>query len=75
MGRRTVVKTLEERKSLMMQLGDVNIALPGSYGTLEEVATALAARVYYDGNIMGFLNVNQFYDNLVEFLELVVKEV
>lgn len=65
-----VVETMAERKTMMIGLGDVFVALPGGVGTLEEISEILT-RVRLD---MGphecfFLNVDGFYNPLIALLE------
>ena len=65
-----VVETMAERKTMMIGLGDVFVALPGGVGTLEEISEILT-RVRLD---MGphecfMLNIDGFYDPLIAFLE------
>ncbi len=68
-----VVETMAERKTMMIGLGDVFVALPGGVGTLEEISEILT-RVRLD---MGphecfFLNVDGFYDPLIQMLESMI---
>ena len=67
-------ETLAERKAKMLELADAVIALPGSFGTWDELFDALAISkmnsLFHDGPMpIGLLNVNGFYDKLVEFIE------
>ena len=39
----TIVKTMAERKTAMLEQGELFIALPGGLGTLEEISEAIAA--------------------------------
>ena len=67
------VHSLAERKDEMRYLVDVLVALPGGMGTLDELFDSLALRkVPYGGHKkpIGILNVNGYYDNLLEFLEV-----
>ena len=68
-----VVETMAERKTMMIGLGDVFVALPGGVGTLEEISEILT-RVRLD---MGphecfFLNVDGFYDPLIQMLKSMI---
>ena len=38
----TIVETMAERKTAMLEQGDLFIALPGGLGTLEEISEAIA---------------------------------
>lgn len=66
------VHSLAERKDEMRRLADAVVALPGGLGTLDELFDSLALRrVKYGGHKkpVGLLNVNGYYDKLLEFLE------
>jgi len=65
-----VVDSMHARKTIMAALADVFIALPGGFGTLEEVfeATTWAQLGYHDKPV-GLLNVNGYYSPLVAFLD------
>lgn len=65
-----VTETLRERKAIMFERSDVFVALPGGFGTLEEVVETLTLRQlrYHDKPIM-FLNTAGFYDPLLAFFE------
>jgi uncharacterized protein (TIGR00730 family) len=64
-----VVETMHERKALMTDLSDGFIALPGGYGTLDELFESLTwLQLAYHVKPIGLLNVNGFYDGLIQFL-------
>ena len=70
-----VVKDMHERKAMMADLSDGFIAMPGGIGTLEELFEMLTwAQLGFHGKPIGVLNVNRFYDGLVDLLEHIVKE-
>ena len=70
-----VVKTMHERKQMMMDLSDGFIALPGGYGTLEELFEVVTwAQLNYHRNPVGLLNVAGFYDSLIAFVQHAVDE-
>ena len=65
-----VVDSLHERKSRMLALGDGLMALPGGFGTLEELFEALAwCQLKFHQKPCGVLNVNGYYDGLMSFLD------
>ena len=65
-----VVETMHERKALMTQLSDGFIALPGGYGTLDELFEALTwQQLAYHLLPVGMLNVSGYFDHLVQFLD------
>lgn len=64
-----VVGTMHERKALMTELCDGFIALPGGYGTLDELFEALTwQQLAYHLLPVGIFNVSGFFDHLVQFL-------
>jgi len=64
-----VVETMHERKALMTDLSDGFIALPGGYGTLDELFESLTwLQLGYHGKPIGLLNVGGFFDGLITFL-------
>ncbi|GAA4449195.1 TIGR00730 family Rossman fold protein [Nibrella saemangeumensis] len=69
------VETMHERKFKMVQLSKGVIALPGGYGTLDELFEILAWRQLklYQGPI-AVLNVNGFYDLMLKQLDRMVEE-
>ncbi len=60
-----VVKTMSARRTRMLELGDVFIAMPGGIGTLEEITEVLSLRkLHRIQNRAIFYNINGFYDSL-----------
>lgn len=65
-----VVETMHERKALMTQLSDGFIAIPGGYGTLDELFEALTwQQLSYHRLPVAVLNVSGYYDHLLKFLD------
>jgi hypothetical protein len=65
-----VVANMHERKALMTELSGGFIALPGGYGTLDELFEALTwLQLGYHRKPVGLLNVDGFFDHLVSFLD------
>jgi uncharacterized protein (TIGR00730 family) len=64
-----ITKDMHERKMKMADLADAFIALPGGWGTLEEIfeATTWTQLRYHDKPI-GLLNAHAYYDHLIAFL-------
>ncbi len=69
------VDSMRERKRKMIELADAFVALPGGYGTLDEVIEVLTlSQLGALKTPCGFLNVKNFYDKFFDFLEHSVKE-
>ena len=65
-----VVDSMHTRKALMAELSDAFIALPGGYGTFEELFEVITwAQLGIHTKPLAFLNVAGFYDGLFGFLE------
>jgi len=63
-------ETMHERKAQMSQLSEGCIALPGGYGTLEELFELLTdAQLAKYSYPIGLLNVEGYYDKLLAFLD------
>jgi uncharacterized protein (TIGR00730 family) len=70
-----VVQTMHERKELMASLSDAFIALPGGFGTFEEIFEMMTwTQLKLHTKLCGFLNVNNYYTPLIAFLDNAVKE-
>lgn len=70
-----VVGSMHERKALMAELADAFIALPGGFGTLEELFEVLTwSQLGLHRKPHGLLNVEGFYDRLLSFLDHGVAE-
>jgi len=70
-----VVDSMHERKAMMAELSDGFIALPGGWGTLEEIFEALTwAQLGLHHKPCGLLNVAGYYDHLDAFLEHAVQQ-
>jgi hypothetical protein len=70
-----VVDTMHERKRLMAERADAFLALPGGIGTLEELFEVWTWRqLGYHDKPIGLLNVDHYYDALLEFLGTSVRQ-
>jgi uncharacterized protein (TIGR00730 family) len=64
-----VVQTMHERKQLMAERADAFIALPGGIGTLEEIYEVWSwQQLGYHDKPVGLLNVDGYYDALLDFM-------
>jgi len=65
-----VVASMHERKAMMAELADGFVALPGGWGTLEEIFEILTwAQLGFHEKPCALLNIEGYYDNLMRFLE------
>ena len=70
-----VVSSMHERKARMAELSDGFIALPGGWGTFEELFEMLTwAQLGFHQKPCGILNVASYYDELYQFLEKAIRE-
>lgn len=64
------VDTMHERRNLMIELSDGFIAMPGGYGTLDEIGEVLMLTILGNRKFpVGFLNVDGFYDPMIAMLD------
>lgn len=70
-----VTADMHERKRMLAELSLGVIALPGGVGTLEEITEMMTARKLglYQGKVV-ILNINHFYDPLLDFLGSTVEQ-
>jgi len=70
-----VVDSMHERKALMADLSDGFIALPGGLGTIEEFVEVVTwTQLGIHPKPCGLLNVKQYYNRLIDFLDHTVNE-
>ena len=70
-----VVKSMHDRKSMMAALSDGFIALPGGFGTLEELIEIVTwGQLRFHDKPVGVLNVRGYFDALLQFLDHAVEE-
>lgn len=68
-----LVDTLQERKARMSELCDGVIALPGGYGTLDELFEMLTwAQLGLHAKPVALLNTNGYYDPLIAMIDNMV---
>lgn len=64
-----VVPDMHSRKAMMLGLADAVIALPGGFGTLDELFEALTwSQLDYHRMLCGVLNVAGYYDHLLAWI-------
>ncbi len=70
-----LVDSMHERKQKISELSDAFIAMPGGFGTLEEVAEMLTwTQLGLSKKPIGILNVAGYYDLLLGQFDVMVKE-
>ena len=70
-----VVTSMHERKATMAELADGFVALPGGWGTFEEIFEILTwAQLGIHQKPCGLLNIANYYDHLALFLQHAMDE-
>ncbi|GHE28474.1 LOG family protein [Sphingobacterium griseoflavum] len=69
------VDTMHDRKRIMNDYAEGVIALPGGFGTLEELFEMITwAQLGLHKKPVGLLNTNNFYQHLIHFIDHMVSE-
>ncbi|CAK9148269.1 unnamed protein product [Ilex paraguariensis] len=69
------VSDMHQRKAEMARQADAFIALPGGYGTLEELLEVITwAQLGIHDKPVGLLNVDGYYNSLLSFIDKAVDE-
>ncbi|MEX1383831.1 TIGR00730 family Rossman fold protein [Lutibacter sp.] len=70
-----VTKTMSKRKVKISRLVDGYIAMPGGFGTLDEIFEALTlSQLGIEQKPVGILNTNGFFNHLIKQLDVMVTE-
>ncbi|MEO6727241.1 MAG: TIGR00730 family Rossman fold protein [Blastocatellia bacterium] len=70
-----IVNTMHERKALMADLSDAFIALPGGFGTFEELMEIITwGQLGIHQKPIGVLNTAGYYDSLLAMIDRAVEE-
>lgn len=70
-----VVTSMHERKTLLSELADGFVAMPGGIGTLEELFEIWTwGQLGLHRKPYGILNVNGYYDEMLSFLDRAVRD-
>lgn len=65
-----VVPSMHERKKMMAKLSDGFVAMPGGFGTLEEIIEIVTwGQLRIHNKPCGLLNVDGYFDLLLQFLD------
>jgi uncharacterized protein (TIGR00730 family) len=70
-----VVNTMHERKAMMAELSDAFVAMPGGFGTLEEMMETITwGQLGIHRKPVGLLNVAGYYDPLLAMIDRAIEE-
>lgn len=70
-----VVESMHVRKALMNELSDAFLALPGGFGTLDELFETLTwAQLKFHSKPVGLLNIDGYFDGLLTFARRAVDQ-
>ena len=70
-----VVSSMHERKTMMAALSDGFIAMPGGYGTLEEIIEIITwGQLRFHDKPCGLLNIDGYFDHLLKYLDNAMAE-
>jgi hypothetical protein len=70
-----LVESMHERKTLMHEMSDGVIALPGGFGTMEELFEMLTwSQLGLHKKPIGMLNIDGFYNALISLLDNMVEK-
>ncbi len=70
-----ITESMQERKVLMAEMSDAFIAMPGGFGTLDELAEMLTYnQLRIHDKPIGLLNIDGYFDHLLKFLDHAVEE-
>lgn len=64
-----ITKNMHERKAMMSELSDAYVALPGGFGTFEELMEAITwSQIHIHDKQIVLLNIDGYYNKLLEFI-------
>ena len=70
-----IVKSMHERKALLSELSDAFIAMPGGFGTIDELFEMMTwNQLEIINKPTGLLNIDGYFDYLLDFIEYAVSE-
>ena len=70
-----IVESMQQRKVMMAKLSDAFVALPGGFGTLDELAEMITYnQLRIHDKPLGILNTAGYFDHLLDFLDHGVNE-
>ncbi len=69
------VDSMAERKKVLADISDAFIALPGGFGTLDELFEMMtSSQLDIHRKPVGILNINHYYDHLIKQVDFMVTE-
>lgn len=70
-----IVGSMHERKALMAELSEAFVALPGGFGTVEELCEIITwGQLGFHRKPIGLLNVDGYFDSLLAFFDRAVHD-
>lgn len=73
--RMIIVESMSERKTTMVQMSDAFIAMPGGFGTLDELAEVITYnQLRLTDKPIGIFNIDGYFDRLLDFLDHAANE-
>jgi uncharacterized protein (TIGR00730 family) len=70
-----VVSSMHQRKTMMAVLSDGFIAMPGGFGTLEEIIEMITwGQLQFHDKPCGLLNIDGYFDHLLKYLDHAMEE-
>jgi len=70
-----IVESMSERKSMMVELSDAFIAMPGGFGTLDELAEVITYnQLRLTDKPIGLLNTAGYFDALLNYFDHITEE-
>jgi len=73
--RTIVVETMDSRKRIMRDISDAFVAIPGGFGTVDELLEVISLKqLHFHNKPVVIVNTNNFFDELIKWIEKAVKE-
>ncbi len=70
-----ITKGMRERKAKMDEMSDAVVAIPGGFGTLEEISEMIVQKqLGYNKKAIVFLNTKGFYNGLIAFFDNILEQ-
>jgi len=70
-----IVESMSERKTMMVEMADAFIVMPGGFGTLDELAEVITSnQLRLTDKPIGILNIAGYFDHLLKFFDHITDE-